>query len=66
MDRKQGASQDLLNEVKILFMEKIGNITRNELYVEKLYTNEQIYLSNKIDAEDINIKRLLNISIICI
>lgn len=55
----------LLSDVKIFFMEKMGNITRNELYVEKIYTNEQIYLSNKVDIGDINIKRLLDISILC-
>ncbi len=54
-----------LNDVKIFFMDKIGNVSRNELYVEKLYTNEQIYLSNKIDIGDINIRRLLDISILC-
>lgn len=55
----------LLSDAKIFFMEKIGNITRDELYVEKIYTNEQIYLSNKVDIVDINIKRLLDISILC-
>lgn len=55
----------LLSDAKIFFMEKIGNITRDELYVEKIYTNEQIYLSNKVDIGDINIKRLLDISVLC-
>ena len=59
------SSLSLLENVKILFMEKIGNISRDELYVDKLYTNEKIYLSNKIDISDINIKRLLDISILC-
>ncbi|MCF0147306.1 MAG: cation-transporting P-type ATPase [Clostridium sp.] len=55
----------LVNDVKIFFMDKIGNISRNELFVDKLYTNEQIYLSNKVDIADINIKRLIDISILC-
>ncbi len=55
----------LVNDVKIFFMDKIGNISRKELLVDKLYTNEQIYLSNKIDIADINIKRLIDISMLC-
>lgn len=55
----------LVNDVKIFFMDKIGNISKKELFVDKLYTNEQIYLSNKIDIADINIKRLIDISILC-
>ncbi|MDV4150086.1 hypothetical protein R0131_04470 [Clostridium sp. AL.422] len=55
----------LLNKVKIFFMEKIGNVSREELYVDKLYTNEQLYNSNKVDISDINIKRLIDISVLC-
>ncbi|WP_288221481.1 hypothetical protein [uncultured Clostridium sp.] len=55
----------LIKDVKIFFMDKLGNISKKELYVEKLYTNEQIYLSNKIDSIDINIKRLIDISVLC-
>ena len=59
------SSLSLIKDVKIFFMDKMGNISRNELYVDKLYTNEQIYLSNKVDISDINIKRLLDVSILC-
>lgn len=55
----------LVNDVKIFFMDKIGNISKKELFVDKIYTNEQIYLSNKIDIADINIKRLIDIAILC-
>ena len=56
---------ELSNKVKIFFLEKVGNLSKNELYVDKLYTNEQIYSSNKIDTGDINLRRLIDISIIC-
>ena len=59
------SSLSLLKDVKIFFMDKMGNISRNELYVDKLYTNEQIYLSNKVDISDINIRRLIDVSILC-
>lgn len=55
----------LIKDVKIFFMDKLGNISKKKLYVDKLYTNEQIYLANKIDAKEINIKRLIDISILC-
>ena len=59
------SSLKLINNIKILFINKLGNITKKALYVDKLYTNEQIYNSNKIDSEDINIRRLIDISILC-
>ncbi|EOR26130.1 calcium-transporting ATPase, partial [Clostridium sartagoforme AAU1] len=56
---------NLINDVKILFLDKLGTITKKELYLDKLYTNEQVYKSNSIETMDINIKRLLDISILC-
>lgn len=56
---------NLVNDIKIFFLDKLGTITKKELYIEKLYTNEQIYRSNSIDITDINIKRLLDISLLC-
>lgn len=55
----------LINNAKIFFMNKLGNISKKELYVEKLYTNEKIYSYNKIEAGDINIRRLIDISLLC-
>ncbi|WP_300384968.1 cation-transporting P-type ATPase [Clostridium sp.] len=56
---------DLAKDVKIMFLDKVGTITKDELYLEKIYTNEQIYNSGKIEKSDININRLLEISILC-
>ncbi|MDZ4957189.1 cation-transporting P-type ATPase, partial [Clostridium perfringens] len=56
---------DLVNDIKIMFLDKVGTITKNELYLDKLYTNEQIYISNSIEVSDINVRRLLDISILC-
>lgn len=55
----------VINNIKIIFINKFGNITKDKLYVDKLYTNEQIYTINKIDCNDINIRRLIDISILC-
>ena len=54
-----------IRDAKIFFLEKLGNISKEKLYVDKLYTNEQIYLSNKVDVREINIKRLIDIAILC-
>lgn len=56
---------ELSKNIKILFLEKIGNLSKDELYVNKLYTNDQTYNSNKIDLGDINLRRLIDISVIC-
>lgn len=55
---------DLSKDIKIMFLNKVGTITRDELYLEKIYTNEQIYNSKDIERSDININRLLEISIL--
>jgi P-type Ca2+ transporter type 2C len=59
------SSLDLVDNLKIIFLDKVGTITKKELYLDKLYTNEQIYNANSIEKSDINIKRLLDISILC-
>ncbi|GAB6169621.1 cation-transporting P-type ATPase [Clostridium carnis] len=56
---------DLVKDVKVMFLDKVGTLTKNELYVEKVYTNEEIIGANKLDVNDINVKRLLDISILC-
>ena len=55
---------DLSKDIKIMFLNKVGSITRNELYLEKIYTNEQIYNSKDVEISDINTNRLLEISIL--
>lgn len=59
------SSLGLLKDIKILFLKKLGTITKNELYVDKIYTNDQIYFSKDADVNDINIRRMLDISMIC-
>lgn len=59
------SSLNLVNDVKVLFLNKLGNITRDELYFEKIYTNEKIFNNREIDIKDINIRRILDISLLC-
>lgn len=58
------SSFNLVNQVKVIFLNKFGNITKNELYFDKMYTNEKIFNNREIDIKDINIRRILDISIL--
>ncbi|ATD54681.1 P-type ATPase [Clostridium chauvoei] len=56
---------DRVKDIKVIFLEKTNTITKKDLYLEKLYTNEEIILKEKIDFKEINSKRILDISILC-
>lgn len=58
------SSFNLVNDVKVIFINKFGNITKNELYFDKMYTNEKIFNNREIDIKDINIRRILDISLL--
>lgn len=58
------SSFNLINDVKVVFLNKFGTITKSELYFEKMYTNEKIFTNREIDIKDINIKRILDISLL--
>lgn len=55
----------LSEKVKIFFLDKIGAITKNELSLKLLYTNDQSIEFENINEIDINIQRLIDISILC-
>ena len=59
------SSFNLVNDINVIFIDKIGNITKDELYFEKIYTNEKVFETRKIDTKDINIRRILDISLLC-
>ncbi|MEG0296379.1 MAG: hypothetical protein RR620_06630 [Clostridium sp.] len=64
IDIRNISSVDLINDSKILFLNKYGSITQNKLNVEKIYTNEKIIDKKLVDIRDINVKRLLDISLL--
>ena len=55
----------LSEKVKIFFLDKIGAITKNELSLKLLYTNDKSLEFENINEVDINIQRLIDISILC-
>lgn len=54
----------LSKKVKIFFLDKVGAITKNELNLKMLYTNDQSFNFEDIKELDINIERLIDISIL--
>ena len=55
----------LSKKVKIFFLDKVGAITKDELNLKLLYTNDQSFKFEDINEIDINIQRLIDISILC-
>lgn len=52
---------NLINEVELIFLDKIGSITENNMYVNKIYTNNSIMNINEINYdEDICVKKLID------
>ena len=58
------SSFDLVNDVKVIFINNSGSIIKDELYLGKIYTNEKVIDSREVDIKDINIKRILDISLL--
>lgn len=55
---------DIINTINIMFINKYGNITKKKLEVVNLYTNDEYYDKNNAKSDDINIKRMLDISLL--
>ena len=57
---------ELIKDVDCLFLDKIGSLTKNEMKVVSIYTNDLIYEDYQIDYnKDDNIKRIFDINILC-
>ncbi|MGL4108584.1 cation-transporting P-type ATPase [Clostridium sp. LP20] len=53
---------DLINDIEILFLDKIGSITKEKMVVRKIYSNNVLYEDKNVNYnKDINIKRLIDI-----
>lgn len=56
------SSLDDSKSVKLLFIEKIGSITKKEFKVSKIYSDEKYSGIENIDVNDINIRRVIDIA----
>lgn len=56
----------LINDLDIIFLDKIGAITKEEMVVEKLFTNDTIIKNQEVNYnKDINVRRLIDILLLC-
>ncbi|NFO13050.1 cation-transporting P-type ATPase [Clostridium botulinum] len=57
---------DLINDINIMCLDKIGAITQEKMIVRKILTNNEISLSENVEySKDINMMRILDISLLC-
>ncbi|PRR83942.1 cation-transporting P-type ATPase [Clostridium vincentii] len=70
--RKQGidlinfSTLDLISQIQVLFIDKIGAITKEEMIVNKIFVNNNIFEAKNINFnKEINIIRLIEIIVLC-
>ena len=52
---------NLINEVELIFLDKVGSITESNMYLSKIYCNDTIINSNEVNYdEDICVKRIID------
>lgn len=57
---------DLIKEIQVLFMDKIGSITKEEMIVDKIYINNKLYLASEISySKEVTTRRLIESIILC-
>ncbi|MCY6484269.1 HAD-IC family P-type ATPase [Clostridium aestuarii] len=61
------SSIQMLSKTDVIFVDKIGTLTENQMYVRKIYSCEKIMEvdSKEIHIDEDNIDRILNIGILC-
>ncbi len=67
VDFKGLSSIQRLSNTNIIFVDKVGTLTEDKMYVSKLYTNGKILKENDENDEENkdNIERILNIGVLC-
>lgn len=57
---------DMINEVNILFMDKVGSITKEEMIIEKIYINNKVHDAHKIIfSKEVTLRRLIEGILLC-
>lgn len=56
---------NLIKKVNILFLDKIGSISKDEMIVKKIFINDNIISTEKPYVRDITYDRIIEISLIC-
>jgi len=55
---------DVVNDIEILFIDKTGSISKNEMHAKKIYTDEKLYDIDDIHKENLNFNRMMEIGLI--
>lgn len=56
---------NLVKEINILFLDKVGSISKKEMVVRKLFINNNVISTNDPYVKEITFDRILEISMIC-
>lgn len=56
---------NLIRDVNILFVDKVGSISKKEMDVEKIYINNNVISTNDPYVKEITFDRIVEISLIC-
>jgi magnesium-transporting ATPase (P-type) len=56
---------NLIKDVNILFLDKVGSISKKEMTVKKIFINNEVLSMNDASLKDITFDRILEISLIC-
>ena len=60
------SSIDLIREIDILFMDKIGSITKEEMVVDKVYVNNKLYSEGEISyTREVTTRRFIEAIVLC-
>lgn len=56
---------ELIKKVNLVFLDKVGSIGKNELIVQKVFTNNKVIIADDPTNRDINFDRIMEIGLIC-
>ncbi|MBE6062756.1 MAG: cation-transporting P-type ATPase [Clostridium butyricum] len=56
---------NLINNINILFLDKVGSISKKEMIVKKLYFNEELISTDDPYVKEVTFDRMIEIALIC-
>lgn len=56
---------NLIKDINILFLDKIGSISKNEMITKKIFINNEVISTEESSLKDITYERIVEISLIC-
>lgn len=56
---------NLIEDVNILFLDKVGSISKKEMFVHSLYLNEELISTNDPYVKEVTFDRIIEIALIC-